>query len=129
MKHLRLAAVLATPFLIWSLSIAQARLAPGEQPGPYHEWFQSQTVPDGTGRSCCAESDGYILSDDQWRIVNGDYQVLVDDEWVVFANTGQGNRGNTILGNVSNPTGRPVAWWLKISGTVYPFCFAPGTLS
>ena len=47
MKHLRLAAVLATPLLIWSLSIAQARLAPGQEPGPYHKWFESQVIPQG----------------------------------------------------------------------------------
>lgn len=128
MKHLRLAAVLATPFLIWSLS-AIAHLAPGQEPGPYAEWFRTQTIPDGTGRSCCNTADGHIIDDNDWRIADGEYQVLIDDEWVTFANTGAGNHGNTILGAVGNPTGHPVAWWLKSGQTVYPFCFAPGTVS
>lgn len=94
--------------------------------GEFHEWFNAQKIPDGTGRSCCAESDGHVLEEDDWRVgASGEYEVRAGSEWIVFRNTGEGNPGNTVLGFTNNPTGHPVAWY---SASMHvPYCFAPGT--
>lgn len=53
---------------------AYARLAPGEQPGPYADWWtcMSRTLPSGALTICCTVSDGHILSDDDWRLSPAD---------------------------------------------------------
>lgn len=108
--------------------------------GIYHEWFAKQMVPNenlGTPNqvSCCAESDGHILEDDDWKISGGEYRVRTgknddgSERWTVFSNTGVGKPGNTILDYNNNPTGKPVAWWTHLQGVPVPRCFAPGTES
>lgn len=117
-------------FVILSLSLlalSSARAAPPPgSTGQYHDWFDRQLVPDGSGKSCCKEGDGHILSDDDWRIREGEYEVLISGEWVRFPNTGDGHLGNKVLGYTGNPTGHPVAWYASAS-VIY--CLAPGTVS
>lgn len=127
--------------LIWNYGIfivmsraAHAAPPPGSS-GIYHAWFAAQKVPDELANtdhplSCCAEADGHILTDDDWRIADGEYQVRTGpDRWTVFPNKGQGKPGNTVLGQTGNPTGNPVAWWLYQDGNPVPRCLAPGTVT
>lgn len=114
---------------------AFARMPDPDHPGPHHAWFEAQKVPDGSGRSCCAEADGHILEEEDWRIADGEYQVRIHGSWITFPNTGQGHEGNTILGETGNPMGKPVAWWLGgtlqdgVAEPVVPRCLAPGTVA
>jgi hypothetical protein len=117
------------PVLLLCSAAALAHEPDPDHPGPFHKWFEEQKVPDGTNRSCCAEADGHVLTEDDWRISVGEYQVHIGDDWVTFPNTGHGNAGNTILGQTGNPTGGPVAWWLGSGASATPRCFAPGTVS
>lgn len=114
------------PLLLLCPSVALANPPPGGGNPAWHDWFENQEMPDGSHRSCCREGDGHILSDDQWRIADGEYEVWIEDQWVRFPNKGQGKPGNTVMGYTANPTGSPVAWWHSPS-VIY--CFAPGTVS
>lgn len=87
------------------------------------DWFAKQSTPDEHRYSCCNQSDGHILDDDDVRIVGNDYEVKTEHGWLRFPNTGQGQPGNTVLGFNDNPTGHSVAWW---SGA-RAICFAEGT--
>ncbi len=121
---------------LWCIMVAAAIGAAQATPsdgghGAYHEWFAKQMVPDETTRGCCAESDGHVLEEEDWKIIDGEYTVRTgpDGAWTVFPNTGAGKPKNTILGFNSNPTGKPVAWWTYLNGKAVARCFAPGTLS
>ncbi len=139
MNHLQqvvfcLWAILAVTLVIAATQIVKAAPPPGPIDPKIHEWFESQRVPDGTGRSCCSESDGHVIREEDWRIADGEYEVTIEGQWVRFANTGAGQPGNKVLGYTANPMGAPVAWYTLMRGeegrlTVFPYCFAPGTVS
>lgn len=76
-------------------------------------WFHSLEQPNGA--SCCDQSDGHILRDDQWRATPDGYQVLLGDEWVPV-------EADRVL-HVENPTGGAVAFYLPSYAHVY--CFVP----
>jgi hypothetical protein len=91
----------------------------------WDEWFAKQKIPDGTQRSCCAKSDVHLLEDNEWRVRNGNYEVITAQGWMTFPNNGVGNPGNVVLGEVNNPTGQAVAWFNPGA----PYCFVAGTQS
>jgi hypothetical protein len=114
----------AIGFLMLGLGIcgsASAMPSDPDHPGPYHKWFESQIIPEGdpqAGMSCCAESDGHIIEEDDWRISEGHYEIIIHGHWVSIPDS-------RVLPNSSNPTGKPVAWYIGMQ----IYCFAPGTAS
>lgn len=90
--------------------------------GAYHEWFGAQVIPPpdpAAGTSCCAESDGHIIEEEDWRIASGRYEVRIGTDWIAIPDT-------RVLPNTRNPTGHPVVWYTP---GPHIFCFAPGTVS
>jgi hypothetical protein len=83
---------------------ATATAAPPQNADPsLASWFRSLTNP-VVGLSCCAEADGHILSDSDWR-ANGDrYEIRVNGTWWPVP-------PETVLNHVPNPTGGAVAFW------------------
>jgi len=86
------------------LVAATAAAAPPQNADPaLGSWFRSLTDPI-VGLSCCAEADGHILSDSDWR-ANGDrYEIRVAGAWWPVP-------PETVLNHVPNPTGGAVAFW------------------
>lgn len=92
--------------------------------GALHRWFAEQHVPSGdpqAGMSCCAESDGHIIEEEDWRLNDGHYEIHIGVGWWRVRDT-------QVLGS-ENPTQKPVAWYNRYASGVTIFCFAPGTLS
>jgi len=102
------------------LSSAEAHVANHPE---WDEWFAAMRVPDDVQAVCCDKSYVYLLEDSAVRIVDGQYEAKIGDEWMKFPNTGQGHPGNTVFGYVKNPTGGYVAWVFRGQ----PRCFAEGT--
>ncbi len=127
-NHLQL--VLIYLFIIAACSIALTYKAYAHIAGhpEWDEWMAAQVVPDrpDSQYSCCNKSDAYLLDDDAVRVVDGQYEALLEGKWVQFPNLGQGVFGNTVLATSGNPTGHAVAWWTPAHG---PYCFAEGTMS
>lgn len=118
-------AILAVLLYLALVTTAKAHIAGHPE---WDIWMAAQMVPDDTNDvySCCNKSDAYLLSDDVVRIVNGEYEALLEGQWIRFPNKGQGHAGNTVLATSGNPTGSYVAWWTQAHG---PYCFAEGTMS
>ena len=74
-------------------------------------WFHSLMQP--TGATCCDQSDGHILGDDEWREGKDAPQVKIDGAWVDVD-------AARVL-KTENPTGRAVAFWLP--GQSFVYCF------
>lgn len=114
--------ILIVLIVIACLTVAKAHVMDHPE---WNEWLSAQRTPDGNNYSCCNRSDAYLLDDEDVRVVDGDYEAKIEGEWIKFPNTGEGNKGNTVLGAVGNPTGGAIAW--AFHGRAY--CFAPGTYS
>jgi hypothetical protein len=117
--------VLATAIVLSSWCACAAPPPGTDLNSALHKWFDSQVVPQGdmrAGLSCCRESDGHIIEEDDWRISDGHYEIHIGDDWVVVRDT-------QVL-STQNPTGKPVAWYNRYpnAGAVV-YCFAPGTVS
>jgi hypothetical protein len=65
-------------------------------------WFQGLTAP--SGMSCCAEADGHILADSEWRIIADHYEIKVKGAWVAVPQ-------DRVLDRADNPTGGAVAFY------------------
>jgi len=65
-------------------------------------WFRSLTTPGGM--SCCAEYDGHVLGDGDWRINGDHYEVRIAQVWRVVPS-------EAVLNRVDNPTGGAVAFY------------------
>lgn len=115
---------IAVAALLLGLGVCQLRAQPPDpdHPGRYHDWFESQVIPPGdpmAGHSCCKESDGHIIEEDDWRIAGGHYEVRIDGSWNEIPES-------RILPESRNPTGHPVIWYINTNPPSI-FCFAPGT--
>ena len=80
-------------------------------------WFQSLRDP-VSGVSCCAEVDGHILSDDDWRTTNNGYQVRIKGEWLDVP-------PSRVLDRTDNPTGGAVVFYERSRWLEHPpvICF------
>jgi hypothetical protein len=88
--------------------------------GPVHSWFERQHSI--TGEWCCKLADGKILSDSEWRISNGRYEVWLSNRWRPVPSTSlRSLRGGP------NPTGHAIVWWERIEQEIVILCFAPGS--
>lgn len=67
-------------------------------------WFRSLTNPTIVGESCCAEADGHILGDADWREDGDQYEILIGQSWWPVP-------PQSVLDHVPNPTGGAVAFW------------------
>lgn len=85
-------------FLPWR---ALASPPPNADPslGP---WFRSLTSP--AGESCCAEYDGHVLSDADWRVAGDHYEVRIAKVWRIVP-------AAAVLNRVDNPTGGAVVFY------------------
>ena len=114
MRWLVILAMLTVPAMARAPAMSDPDLAP---------WFRSLRTPSNT-MSCCDQSDGHILKDNEIQITSdnsetlarGDlhYQISIDGAWVPVPN-------EAILQRADNPTGQYVAFWLP--GTTNILCF------
>lgn len=80
-----------------------------------HAWFERQYSV--AGAWCCDVSDGHILRNDEWRIVDGHYEVVISGRWQVVPDSAlRDPKGGP------NPTGAAIAWYRN----GHLSCFAPG---
>lgn len=92
---------------------------------PVAQWFARQH--NQRGGSCCGESDGHRLEDNQWKIVGTGaathYEVLIDGQWYPVEDWMLRKDAKD-----PNPTGQAVVWYGP--GGAYSktqiFCFAEG---
>jgi hypothetical protein len=90
--------------LLVFLAAVTATAAPPQNADPsLASWFRSLTNP-VVGLSCCAEADGHILSDADWRTKGNGYEIRVGENWWPVP-------PETVLNHVPNPTGGAVAFW------------------
>lgn len=98
---------------------AFAKAAPPAKTDPtLAPWFRSLHNPT-IDISCCAESDGHILRDDQWRVAGDHYQIIIGGKWWDVP-------PDAVLSRVDNPTGGAVAFWLSFAAPDGPpriLCF------
>ena len=99
-------------WLIWllmlglmSVLIHIARSEPPENANPaLSAWFNSLTNPQTGGISCCAQADGHILNERQWRVDGDHYMIKIAGNWYDVP-------PEAVLQHVENPTGGAVAFY------------------
>lgn len=85
-------------------------------------WYESLRRPDATRAPCCSLADCRNVNA---RTMRSGYQVLIGGAWIDVP-------PKAVL-NVSNPTGKPVACWVRspergaLVTTI--ICFVPGPMS
>ncbi|MGH6980065.1 MAG: hypothetical protein ACREFC_02560 [Stellaceae bacterium] len=110
--------------LVLSLAAAGPAIArPPANPNPaLVPWYESLRRPDGNHGPCCSVSDCRNVTA---RTTRTGYQVLIGGGWTDVPRT-------AVL-NVSNPTGKPVACWVRSpeKGALVTtiICFVPGPMS
>jgi hypothetical protein len=87
--------------------------APSSADPDLSPWFQSLKSP--MGMSCCAQADGHILHDSEWRAVKDGYEVLINGAWVPVP-------AESVLQRADNPTGGAVVFYPP-SGAPPIYCF------
>lgn len=81
-----------------------ARASPPDKVDPaLAPWFKSLRNP-ALGYSCCADADGHILRDEDWRIAGNSYQVLINGGW-------QDVPPEAVIQRADNPTGGAVVFY------------------
>jgi hypothetical protein len=99
------------------LAAITAAAAPPQNADPsLAPWFRSLTNPNVGGMSCCAEADGHILRDSDWRVAGDHYQIRIGTEWVDVPL-------QAVLNRVDNPTGGAVAFYPSGIETPPIYCF------
>jgi hypothetical protein len=76
-------------------------------------WFQTLANP-VSGMSCCAEYDGHILANGDWRATANGYQVQIAGTW-------RDVPAQAVLNHVANPTGGAVAFFPPGGAPIYCF--------
>jgi len=90
-----------------------------------HEWFEQQTSHGGH-LPCCSEADGHVLSEEEWRLSGGIYQVFIEDKWRDVPQEAMVDPGHG-----PNRLAKPIVWYRKNShygGEPVIDCFMPGTM-
>ena len=90
-----------------------------------HEWFEQQTSHGGH-LPCCSEADGHVLSEEEWRLSGGTYQVFIEDKWRDVPQEAMVDPGHG-----PNRLAKPIVWYRKNShsgGEPVIDCFMPGTM-
>lgn len=114
-----IAGIASALFLISSSSFAAP--PPDIDPnGPVHSWFEHQHSI--SGEWCCKLADGKILSDSEWRVSGGRYEVWLRSKWrLVPSKSLRSPNGGP------NPTGHAIVWWTHFESEIIILCFAPGS--
>ena len=107
MGSLKVRGIVLVLFLTWPISALPSEIG---------DWFKEQRVP-GTNISCCDISDGRILEQDEWDLIDGKYIVYPNGVRLEVPD-------ERILHGSANPTGKAVAFIRN--GRV--LCFVPGAL-
>ena len=84
--------------------------------GQYTKWMMQQH--NTRNGQCCDGHDGYLLDDNEWRIVGNHYEVFYNSTWHEVPDWAMLRTPD------NNPTGRAVLWIWRGE----PNCFAPATL-
>lgn len=79
-------------------------------------WFRSLRSPTNNDISCCAEADGHVLRESDWRTKGNGYQVRVDGRWRKVP-------PGAVLNHVDNPTGGAVVFYPPDVRDPPIFCF------
>ena len=127
------------------LMLAGPALARGNfPPGAEHDWWECWHQPDNIGPyghvSCCSESDGHTLQDDDWRVnpaTGTDYQVRVEGKWFDVPPKSVIRSGFAECGPEPNLEHRSQAkvWYSRYNGmngeikSITIYCFLVGTLA
>ena len=82
-----------------------------------NSWYQSLYSEEGAW--CCDGTDVTRLTDPQWMIKDGQYQVFLENEWVKVPPE------KLVKGN--NRVGFALAWRIYLDGHPAVRCFMPGT--
>jgi hypothetical protein len=94
---------------------------PGTDPnGPVHTWFEHQHSI--SGEWCCKLADGQVLSDSEWRVSGGRYEVWLRNKWRLVPSWSPRNPEGG-----PNSTGHAVVWWTRFEREIIILCFAPGS--
>lgn len=106
-----------------AMTIGPGSARPPANPDPaLAPWYESLRRPDGIGGPCCSMADCRNVSA---RTTRDGYQVLIDGAWLDVP-------PRAVI-NVSNPTGKPVACWLrspdKGAFVTTIMCFVPGPMT
>lgn len=110
--------------LVMSVTAVAAAIArPPANPDPtLAPWYESLRRPGAVGGSCCALADCRNVNA---RSTQDGFQVLIEGEWIDVP-------PKSVI-NVSNPTGKPVACWVRSpsrDGFVTTImCFVPGPMT
>lgn len=110
-----LAAIIALPLTLAHLDPENAPLH-----AQHNDWLDRQRSADGT--KCCDQADVEVLVDVRWRIVAGNYQVLLDGSWVPVP------PGRLLRPNPDDPTPYHDALLFRSRVGRTIFCFQPATL-
>ena len=114
----------ASPFLFLSIVDAGAAMAhPPANPDPaLAPWYRSLRRPGAVGGSCCSQADCRNVTA---RTTRDGFQVLIEGAWIDVP--------ATVVINVPNPTGKPVACWVRSpdKGALVTtiLCFVPGPMT
>src|SRR6202012_1408253 len=84
---------------------------------PLHAWFERQHSV--AGGWCCDLGDGKILDDDDWRGMDGHYQVRIDAKCLPIADD---KLRDTATGG-RNPTGHAIVWYRSFGEYTVIYCF------
>ena len=84
-----------------------------------NSWYQSLYSEEGEW--CCDGTDVTRLTDPQWMIKGGQYQVFLQNEWVKVKVPPE----KLVKGN--NRVGFALAWRIYLDGHPAVRCFMPGT--
>lgn len=115
--------VVATVSLVFG-TLAFAAPPPNADPNSEtSKWFERQHNLNDAG--CCGQGDGHVLKDNQWRISDQGYEVLIDSKWHRIARWHRLRDAETD----PNPTGNAVVWYSYVRDEpdgIKIWCFAPG---
>ena len=85
---------------------------------PLHDWFEH--LRSGKG-PCCADADGNVLKDSDWRSKDGHYQVFIAEQWRDVPDDA------VVLD--PNLFGRTMVWPYYVNGEPFIRCFMPGSMT
>lgn len=115
---------------------AAAHPPPGTDPSSReHKWWECQRQADTPHQPCCSLTDGHVLSDKQWKVLENHYQVELEGRWFVVPDSVVIATSNT-CGTEPDADDRDTAkvWYAPnraVDGSIMAvtwYCFLPGDM-